>query len=241
MSVFEQALNATEFALQVVLLVLLLRGFVRKYPALLSYTLAGLIADPLEIVIYYRLGWRSALYHTVFWTDHILLNLLLILVVVACTYHALPEGQGRTGAVKVLGAVMAAALVLPFALLRYHNGKVHGHFDSQWFNHTSQILNFGAAVMNLVLWAALLSNRKRDPKLVTLSIGLGIVTSTEAIAWGVRQWLSEQNRWPLDSLVLMAHVASLLLWCWVFKPRPERRQSKPLPPSAPPDALTTPS
>jgi hypothetical protein len=241
MSVFEQALNVSEIALQFVLLVLLLRSSIRKYPALTVYTLGGLIADPMEIIVYYRLGWRSSLYHTVYWTDHIMLDLLLILVVVACTYHALGEGQFRATAVKALGTVMTVAIVLPFALLRYHNGKLHGHFDSQWFNHTSQILNFGAALMNLVLWTALLSNRKRDPKLVTLSIGLGIVTSTEAIAWGVRQWLSEQNRWPVDSFVMLAHIASLILWCWVFKPKQERRQSTPVPPNAPPDALTTPS
>lgn len=241
MSVFAQVLDASEIALQVLLLILLLRGAFRRYIAFSVYVFAALIVDPVEIVAYYRLGWRSPAYHTLFWSDHIALDLLTFLVVIAFTYKAFQDNPSRRGAARALAIIGAVAIALPFALLRYHNGKQHGHFDSQWFNHTSQILNFGAAIMNLVLWAALLSNRKRDPKLVTLSIGLGIVTSSAAIAWGARQWLPQQSRWPVDTFVILAHIASLLLWCWVFKPRPERRQSKPLPPSAPPDALTTPS
>lgn len=241
MSVFEQLLNIAEISLQLVLLILLARGRFRKYLVFSLYTAAGLLADPMEIAGYYGWGWRSAAYHRLFWTDQTVLNLLLFLVVIACTYDALGESRHRAAAGKALATVMAVAILLPFVLLRYHNGKQHGHFDSQWFNHTSQILNFGAAVMNLVLWAALLSNRKRDPKLVTVSIGLGIVTSSAAIAWGARQWLSEENRWPVDTFVVVAHIASLLLWCWVFKPKTQSTKRNPLPPSAPPDALTTPS
>ena len=127
-------------------------------------------------------------------------------------------------------------MLLPLALLRNHHGKQHGYFDSQWFSHTSQILNFGAAIMNLVLWTALLSNRRRDSKLVTLSIGVGIVTSSAAIAWGAREWFPQQDRWPIDTFMTLTHLVSVLLWCWVF--RPKARQSGR---AVPPNALTTPS
>jgi hypothetical protein len=234
-------LNVVQGCLELALVALLARGFFRKYIAFSVYVLAALGADLAENITYYAHGWKSQIYRQFYWTDHIALDLLLFLVVIAFTYKALGGNGSRRKAAKVLAGIGAAAIILPFALLRYHHGKHHGHFDSQWFNHTSQILNFGAALMNLALWTALLSNRKRDPKLVTLSIGLGLVTSSAAIAWGARQWLPEQDRWPIDTLVTLIYIASLLLWCWVFKPRQERRLSKPLPPAAAPDALTTPS
>jgi hypothetical protein len=84
---------------------------------------------------------------------------------------------------------------------------------------------------------------------VTLSIGVGLVTANAAIMWGARQWLAATNRWPVDIFVEVAGLASLLLWCWVFRPKAAGHSSTAAPPgnasppsnAAPPDALTTPS
>ena len=103
-----------------------------------------------------RLGEAPA-YRTLYWTDHVTLDLLLFLVVIAFTYAALQENPLRPKAAKALGVIVVVALVLPFAMLHTSPLRAHGFFNSQWFNHTSQILNFGAAIMNLVLWTALLS------------------------------------------------------------------------------------
>lgn len=234
--------------LDFVLLVLLLRGHFRKHLSFSLYITAVCAADVAELFTYYSLGWQSPAYYKIFWTDQIIMDLLLFGVVIAFTYRALRESPFRATAPKVLAIVAVVALLLPFALLPNHVGKKHGSFDSQWFNHTSQILNFGAAIMNLVLWTALLTNRKRDPELVTLSIGVGILTSSAAIAWGARQWLSQANRWPVDIFMTVAHLAAIVLWCWLFRPK-AATSGKTIPPAAPPaappntasDALTTPS
>jgi len=103
--------------------------------------------------------------------------------------------------------------------------------------------------MNLVLWTALLSNRRPRPQLGTLSIGVGIATASAAIAWGARRWLPEGNRWTVDSFMVVYPPRQLLLWCWAFRAKVGSRSSgatptgsaKP-PSNAPsPDALTTPS
>jgi hypothetical protein len=243
-------LNAVQIALELLLVILLLRGPFRKYVVFSVYAVFALAADLVDNVTYYRLGWKSPLYRQLYWTDHIALDLVIFFVVIACTYQALQENHLRRKAAKALGAIAIAALALPFALIHNHHAKQYGFFSSQWFNHASQILNFGAAIMNLVLWVALLSNRRRDPKLVTLSVGLGVFTTAAAIAWGVRQWLAEENRWPLDILVTVTYIASLGLWCWVFRAKQTQRPgnappASSLPPNpnnaAPPDALTTPS
>ncbi len=234
---------------QFVLLCLLVGGSYRKRPAFSIYILLAFVADLVEdIVVYGRLGWRSSTYRTLYWTDHVALDLILFLVVIVFTYQALGQNPFRQIAAKALAIIAILALVLPFVFLPDHHGKAHGSFDSQWFNHTSQILNFGAAIMNVVLWTALLTNRKRDPELVTLSIGVGILTTSAAIAWGARQWLSEANRWPVDIFMTAAHLSAVILWCWLFRPKAWRsgdavppRAAPPgaTPPSAQPQALTT--
>jgi uncharacterized membrane protein len=88
------------------------------------------------------------------------------------------------------------------------------------------MLNFGGAIMNLVLWGALLANRKRDPQLLNISMGVGIAVTSAAVIWGARLWVSQDaNRWPLDTFAILMHAASLLLWCWVFRPKGPRNMA----------------
>jgi hypothetical protein len=249
MNLFSQILYSADTLVHFVLLVFLLRGPFRKYPVFAAYVLGEFAADVVEYIAYYRLGWESPAYRRLYWTDHVTLDLFLFLVVIAFTYAALQDNPLRPKAAKALGVIVAITLALPFAVLRDHYGPKHGSFTSQWFNHASQIWNFGAAIMNLVLWTALLSNRRRDPQLVTLSIGVGVVTTSAAIAWGARRWLSPDNRWPVDIFMALSGLASVLLWCWVFRPNAPKQSRSTTPPggasppssAAPPDALTTPS
>jgi hypothetical protein len=132
---------------------------------------------------------------------------------------ALQGNPQRSKATQAIAIIVVATPVLPFAMLHNHHSKMYGFFTSKWFSHTIQIWSFGAAIMNLVLWAALLTSRRRDLQLVTLSIGVGIATSSAAIVWGARQWLPQADRWPLDGFMTVAHLATLLVWCWVFRPK----------------------
>jgi len=243
-----QILYGVDTVLQALLLLLLLRGSFRKYTVFSLFILFGFAADVAEGIAFYRRGWESPAYRTLYWTDHVALAVLLFLVVIAFTYASLQDNPMRPKAAKALGFIVAATVALSLGILRAHYSVQHGFFTSQWFNHASQIWNFGAAIMNLVLWAALLSNRRRDPQLVTLSVGLGIATAIAAIAWGARRWLPEPDRWMVDSFMTVTHLASVLLWCWVFRPKAAARSSstssgRTNPPSnAPsPNPLTTPS
>ncbi len=249
MNFLYQFLYASDTVIQCLLLVLLLRGPFRKYTVFSVYVLGVFSADVGEGIAYYRLGWESPVYRTLYWTDRVGLALLLFLVVIAFTYASLQDNPLRPKAAKALAVIVALTAALPFAMLRSHSTAQHGSFSSQWFNHAIQIWSFGAAIMNLVLWTALLSNRRRDPQLVTLSIGVGIATASAAIAWGARRWLPEANRWTVDSFMLVTHLSCLLLWCWAFRVKAGSRSSGATPPgsakppsNAPsPDALTTPS
>jgi hypothetical protein len=230
MNFLYQILYGADTVLQGLLLVLLLRGPFRKYIVFALYALAEFASDVSEGIAYYRVGWQSPAYRTLYWTNQVTMDLLLFLVVIAFTYAALQGNPLRAKAAKALGIIVVLTLALPFATLHNHHSKRYGFFTSQWFNHTVQIWSFGAAIMNLVLWAALLSNRRRDPQLVTLGIGVGIATSSAAIVWGARQWFAQANRWPVDSFMTVTHLASLLLWCWVFRPKAADHSSNTTPP-----------
>jgi hypothetical protein len=220
-----QILYCADTAIQCLLLVLLLRGPFRKYPVFALYALGEFAADAREGIAYYRLGWESPAYRKLYWTDHMALELLLLLMVAALTYAAVQGNPQRSTATSrskstaALAIIVAATVALPFAMLHNHYNVVYGFFTSRWYSHTIQIWSFGAAIMNFVLWAALLSNRRRDIQLVTLSVGVGVTTSSAAIVWGARQWLEQSHRWPLDSFMTVAHLATLVVWCWAFRPK----------------------
>jgi hypothetical protein len=235
-----QILDCVDTVLLGVLLVLLLRGPFRKYPVFTAYVLVQFAADVSEYIAFYRVGWESPAYRMLYWTDQVTQTLLLFLVVIAFTYAALKENPLRPKAAKALGVIVVLTLALPFAMLHPNPNRAHPFFASQWFNHASQVWNFGAAIMNLVLWTALLSNRRRNPQLVTLSIGVGIATASAAIAWGARRWVPKTDRWTVDSFMLITHIASVLLWCWVFRLKAGSDSRTP-PSKAPSQALTSPS
>jgi hypothetical protein len=234
---------ALETLLEFLLLFLLVRGPFRKYLVFSVYILFRVLGNVIEGSALHLLGFKSGVYRNVYWTCEVTMDLFLFLVVIAFTYAALDGNPLRPKAAKALGGIVVVALALPLYMLRHHHNKMYGAFTSQWFNQASQIWNFGAAVMNLVLWTALLSNRRRDPQLVTLSIGVGLATASAAIGWGARQWLAEANRWPVDIFMAVAGLASILLWCWAFRRKAPGHSSTTQPPSnAPsPQALTTPS
>jgi hypothetical protein len=211
--------------LELYLVLLLLRGAFRKYPVFSLYILAQLIGDSLEAFAFYRFGHDSRNYRTTYWTDEVTVALLLFLVVITFTYEALKDNPLRPKAGKILAVIAILTLASPFVLFRSHV------FSYRWFNSTDQMLNFGGAIMNLVLWGALLTNRRRDPQLLTISMGVGIAVTSAAVVWGARLMFSDPNRWPLDTFAVLMKVASLLLWCWVFRPRSPR--------SAPPRVATT--
>ncbi len=209
--------------LQVVLLFLLSRGFIRKYVTLTVYCIVLLIVSTVEALVVLDVGRRSSLYSRVYWTDEVIVDLLVFLLVIVLTHRALDGSPLQSKADRLLGGVVLAAVVLPFILF-YSRGL----FTPRWFNRTSQMLNFGAAIMNLGLWSALLLNKKRDTRLVTVSAGLGVAVTGAAVFYGVRYLNLNETELGLANLVKTAtHLASMVVWCWAFWPRGKRPPASP--------------
>jgi len=222
-------------ALQAVVVFFLLLGPFRKYLLLLTYCLVQLAAAVVEFLLSHEggreVGRMSPLFIRAYWTDEIVIDSLLFLLVIVLTYRAL-EGQPQRAAIgKVLAAVVVIAAVAPFVV--FYSRPL---FKTSWFNGTSQFLNFGAALMNLALWTAMLSNKRRDAQLLTVSAGLGVLVTGAALGYGLRQFTTGGgNARDLANLFMtITYVTSMLIWCWAF--RPAVRKSR-----TPPAAVTSPS
>ena len=220
------SLEAAGMALQVVVVLLLLLGPFRRYALLLAYCGVQLAATVAEVVLSHEggreAGRQSALFIRVYWIDEIVIDSLLFLLVIVLTYRALEGKPQRAVFGKILAFVVVVTAIAPF--LVFHSRPL---FKTSWFNGTSQFLNFGAALMNLALWTAMLSNKRRDAQLLAVSAGLGVLVTGAAVGYGLRQFtVRGGNPRELANLFKAAsYVLSMAIWCWAFRRKARKDQA----------------
>ena len=221
MSYVTNFILVVDVALQLALLFFLLRGPSRRYIGLLVYSVAVLVTTAIELVVTHQAHPDPGLFRRVYWSDEVVVDLLLFLVVISLTNLALEGNPLRAKTSRILAGIVAAALILPFVLFNPPLFTSPTHWNlawGRWFNSTSQMLNFGAAIMNLGLWSALLTSRKRDPQLLKVSIGVGVVVAGQAIGFGIRRFMAEGStlrEFP-DLFMSLTHVLSVFIWCSAF-------------------------
>lgn len=211
-------------------LIFLLRDAeVRQYAVIVAYIAWELLATAgltLADVVYHGsekmgAGTQTAanrLYARLYWTNDVLVDLFRFVLVIILIYKT-TEGTNRVSG-RLLAGLVLLVMVLPFVVF-------HPTFQpvpkGDWFTSTSEMLNFGAAIMNLFLWAALIASRKRDPKLLTVSAGLGVVVTGTAIALGVQHLVSQTRLGSIGYLLMnLTQLAGWAIWCWAFRPVAER-------------------
>ena len=218
MNFFSDVIGYSVVLLQLVLLFLLIRGPFRRFFVIFAYCLAQTLQTILDGVVLRRYGFTSTEYKVVFWTDAIVVDLLLFLMVIVLTYQAMEGSTFRHGIARLVGIVSLAILVLPFVVLRAPVLR------TRWLNGTDQILNFGAAIMNLALWTVLLGSKKRDKQLLMITAGLGARVAATAALLGLRQLTASGGsaREVADLAARLTIVAGALIWCWAFWPAQRR-------------------
>ena len=154
-----------------------------------------------------------------------ILDLLLFLMVITLTYRALENSPLRAAMGRLLAVLGMMVLVVPFVFFSARR------FSTPWFDGTSQLLNFGAAIMNLGLWSALIATKKRDPVLLQVSAGLGVAVTGAAIAFGLRRYtaIASLPQQLADLFKTITYLASVAIWCWAFRPSASK---SPTPPAA---------
>jgi len=228
-------------------LFLLLRGHSRKFWALLVYVVWELLSS-VGLSVYDLLyngmvvgenaskeavKWYARLY----WTNDVIVDLLRFLLVIGLMYRA-TSGPKRASVARILGVIVVVALVLPFLLFPMFPNGPKAWIEGSWFNSTSELLNFGAAIMNLVLWGVLIADRKRDPQLAIVSVGLGVVVTGAAISYGFKVYIVSSAAVFIPNMFLtLTRLVGWGIWCRAFWPAHSRQPAlDPAPGNAMPPA-----
>jgi hypothetical protein len=223
-------------ALLCVIVFMIIGRFYRKYWMVLGYaiwellatigfTIADVLARGTSQTTTSAMTPAQAWYARLYWTNDVIVDLLRFILVVVLIYMA-SQGVKRVSG-RILSIIVLAAMVLPFFVFDFKTGPVEvPYFNfslkfprTAWFRSTSELLNFGAAILNLMLWGTLLASRKRDPQVLLVSLGLGVVVAGTAMAYGIRIMLDKQDFRFVGYLIMnITQLVGWLLWCRAFRP-----------------------
>jgi hypothetical protein len=178
--------NLVGIPLEVLILVAMLRGAPRRYPALFLYMcavfVASLVETPLYVIGHLNVIWHAdrtvwTEYTTCYWIDEGVLMGLVFAVVLSLIYQATEKVRARR---LMRTSVLAAAILFPAAAFWVHYDAAVP--TGQWVNAWSSNLNFCAAILDLGLWAMLIAARDKDSRLLMFSGALGILFTGSAIS-----------------------------------------------------------
>lgn len=220
------------------LVVFLVIGPARKFWVVLLYvswelfatiglTLADLFLHGTTQVDLAHVPQASKLYARLYWTNDVIEDLLRFVLVTVLIYMVVGSSKPHLG--RALSGLVLAMIVLPFLLF---HPTFQPYPKAAWFNSASQLLNFGAAIMNVILWGALIQSRKRDSQILAVSIGLGILVTGTAVSYGLRHFVIQGGFTAAFNLFLnLTQLAAWLIWCRAFWPARERPILAPAVPS----------
>jgi hypothetical protein len=205
------------------LVVFLVIGPTRKFWVVLLYVswelLATIVLTLADLYLHGttqvdRATYASRLYARLYWNNDVIEDLLRFVLVTVLIYKVVGSSKPLLG--RVLSGLVLVMIVLPFILF-------HPTFrpfpPGAWYNSASQLLSFGAAIMNLILWGALIQSRKRDPQTLAVSIGLGILVTGTAVSYGLRHFAPQGGYVAAINLFLnLTQLAAWLIWCRAFWP-----------------------
>jgi hypothetical protein len=216
--------------LNLLLVILLLRGYFREYSILFFFNLIQPLIAIVELYMTFSgVSRKAPLYADVYWTCEVIWDLLLFILVAVLIEKVVEGDAQRALSRRILVIVAAAAVILPFLL--YFNRET---FSTKWFQGASQLYNLGAALLNLVLWGALIAARNRTHQLLMVCAGLGINVTGAAIQWGIRQLAHDvvEIRNLADVFAGLTYLMGLAIWCWAFRQR--KKENSPADPLATP-------
>jgi hypothetical protein len=176
----------------------LLRGGYRLFPVLFVYEIVDLLMTvtgmPPYIAFYSHHGADArTLMAQWFWWDELLLQPLVYAVVISLIYRATEKAPARR---LVRGLLIGGAALIAGAsfLFHYHPELPNGDWMAFW----TRDLTFSSAILDLALWALLLSSRVKDMRLLLVSGGLGIQFTGEAIGESLRSMAVQHRSKPLS-------------------------------------------
>jgi len=155
----------------------LLRGVYRRYPFVFAYAVALLFSTIIEIA---SRQFPPTVRANYYWTDEIILDVLVFCVVIAFIDEAARHSKQRV--IERHWLVLASAVICVVSY-NIHQGP---HFN-RTMTLISRDLNICAVFLDLLLWSLLLAARRADRQLLLLSGGLGLQLTGAIMGEQLRQ------------------------------------------------------
>jgi hypothetical protein len=207
--------------LELLVIAAMLHGGYRRFPAVFAYVIAEFLATVVEMPLataYYRTHDRHIGVQYVFWywADEIILQFLVFAVVLSLIWMA-------TSAARTRRALRVALIAGTFLFVGI---SFLANFDSQsaklgeWMTPWARDLDFGAAILDMMLWAMLIAKRQKDSRILMLSGGLGVMFTGEAIGESVRTLSTAAHSFavlPSNILMILTNLAFLYIWWQTFR------------------------
>jgi hypothetical protein len=200
--------------LPLIALILLACGPLTRYFPLFLYLFSLIATTVAETWAIWKVGVRDPLYFNIYWGGEFLLDLLMFFLVISLTSRALEGSPLRPKVARLMTVITLIALAAPFIIF---DSEVFGR---HWNQSVGQLFNFGAALMNMALWSALVLAKRRDRQLLIVSAGLGVTVAAAALTLGVRQFTAQDDgfRTVVDWVHRLSQCVGPLMWCYAFRP-----------------------
>jgi uncharacterized membrane protein YgdD (TMEM256/DUF423 family) len=212
--------------LEIMVIAALLRGGYRRFPLIFVYAILNFLATVVEIppAWAYLHGVQGGAARMVgyWWNDEGVFQLLNYLVVMSLIYQATATLPSRRilRASLFMGALLFSGITF---LIHYSPQQQPGAWMTSW----TRDLNFCSAVLDLALWALLISMREKDYRVLMLSGGMGIQFTGEAIGQSLRQLSQRDHSLVLARsgaiLIMISNLALMFIWWRAFRTAPDNQ------------------
>lgn len=219
--VFQLMFWCVGLPLMLLVIATMVRGPYRQFPILFLYTVVGFLlttAGMPSYIDYYFYREPGALIRMAQWNlwNDLLLTPLAYAVVISLIYVA--ASQIRSRRAVLTATIGGAALIAGISfLIHFDQNLQHGIWMALW----TRDLNFASEILDLGLWALLLSTRGRDLKLLLVTGGLGIQFTGEAIGESLRSIAAQRHSHALSYtgglLITFADLAALYIFWQAFR------------------------
>jgi hypothetical protein len=210
--------------LELLIIRAMLRGGYRRFPFIFAYIIIDFLTTVVELqpALKYVLGTNTSALVDIFWIIDGVMQLMVYLVVMSLLYQGTAALRSRR-MVRVF-LIAGAALIAGISFLVHYSVHIN---VGEWMTPWTRDLNFCAAILDLVLWTLLVTQRKKEPQLLMLSGGLGIQFTGEAIGQSLRDLAIRNRSRPLSLaggvLAVLTNLLFLFIWWQAFRTPVDRK------------------
>jgi hypothetical protein len=215
------------FPLQILGMSALLRVGVRRYPLIFVYMVATFLLATVQAPMSFAFhrGSREVgdWYQKVNSVGNAGTYLMILAIVVSFVHRSTAKSPTRR-LVRTAVSGGAVLLVLISFLVQYSPDALLGVWMSYW----SRDVHFGAAILDLAVWGMLVASRERDPRLLLLTGGMGIMFAGEAVGAAVRSLAIPYKSYTIlytgHILRVLANAAFQYIWWQTFRSEAKARK-----------------